>query len=173
MRDYIHRKGATFSPCRRWRYSLRRIWDDESRQLIVVGLNPSTANECTDDPTIRRCIGYARQWNLGGLIMLNLFAFRATSPKDMLAADDPIGPDNQDAFTEAVCIRSADKVPFVLCAWGAHGAYMDQDETALGWLHTMLDIAPHCLGLTKDGLPRHPLYMPKDAKPMPYDGRPK
>ena len=166
------KKGAVFSPCRRWRYSLWRVWDHDARRLVVIGLNPSTADENLDDPTIRRCIGYAKQWDLGGLLMLNIFGFRATAPKDMLAADDPVGPDNQDAFTDAVCALAGRPAPFVLCAWGAHGAYMDQDETALGWL-AMPDITPHCLGLTKDGLPRHPLYMSKYALPFPYEGRPR
>lgn len=168
--DLFIEKGASFSPCRRWRYKLWRIWSEEERLLVVVGLNPSTADETADDPTIRRCIDYAKRWDCGGLQMLNLFGVRATDPKAMLAADDPVGPDNKDAFDDVLGKLRGRPAPIVLCAWGAHGSHMDQDEHALGWLDWP-DITPMCLGLTKGGMPRHPLYMPKDAPLSPYRGR--
>ncbi len=135
-----------------------------------VGLNPSTADETVDDPTIRRCIDYARRWDCGGLQMLNLFAVRATDPKAMLAADDPVGPDNKDAFDEVLGKLRGRPAPLVLCAWGARGSHMDQDEHALDWLDWP-DITPMCLGLTEGGMPRHPLYVRKTVMPRPYLGR--
>jgi len=169
--DLFIEKGAAFSPCRRWRYKLWRIWSEEERLLVVVGLNPSTADEAVDDPTSWRCIDFARRWDCGGLMLLNEFAFRATKPKDMLAADDPVGPGNKDAFDDVLGNLRGRPAPLVLCAWGAHGSHMDQDETVLGWLRDWPDITPMCLGLTKGGMPRHPLYMPKNATPTPYRGR--
>lgn len=168
--DLFVRKGATFSPCRRWRYALWRIWEEDVQRLVVIGLNPSTADETVDDPTIRRCTGYAKRWGCGGLVMFNLFGFRATSPKDMLAADDPVGPDNKDAFDRELGELDGRPAPIVLCAWGAHGGHMDQDEEVLGWIDWP-DINPQCLGVTKDGFPRHPLYMRNDAAPQAYKGR--
>ena len=86
-------KGARFSESRTHRYALWRIWEKGAPMVMFVGLNPSTADETQDDPTIRRCIDFAKRWGYGGLYMLNIFAFRATNPKDMKAAADPVGPD--------------------------------------------------------------------------------
>lgn len=109
-------KGAVFSSCRHYRYSLWRYWSDEDRKLVVVSLNPSRiADESADDLTIRRCIGYAKRWKLGGLYMLNLFGYCADSPKYLMAADDPIGADNIDGFNNILLNHPE---PIVLCAWG-------------------------------------------------------
>jgi hypothetical protein len=129
-------------------------------------LNPSIADAEQDDPTIRRCIGFAKRLGCGELIVLNLFAFRATKPKDLFKATDPVGPDNHTWITETVD-STKDLDPqingIVICAWGAHGSYIGQDQTVLGWLE--LDgVTPYCLGKTKHGHPRHPLYLPADAK---------
>ena len=159
-------RGAIFSPCRRWRYKLWRIWSPNDRRLIVVGLNPSTADENIDDATIRRCIGYARRWEFGGIHMLNLFGYRATKPCDMRTAADPVGPGNKNAFDE---LRNW-QTPFVLCAWGVNGGHKGQDQIVLGWL-AAAGVHPQCLGITKKGFPRHPLYVPKDACPVWYSGR--
>ena len=87
-------RSAAFSPCRRYRYCLSRVWNPKLPSVMFVGLNPSTADEQEDDPTVRRCIGFARNWNFGGLILVNLFAYRSTDPADLLRVDDPVGPGN-------------------------------------------------------------------------------
>lgn len=140
-----------------YRYSLSRIWDESLPPLTVIGLNPSTADETEDDPTIRRCVGYAKAWGLGGLIMLNLFAYRATNPQEMKAAPDPIGPDN-DAFLRV----GADGV--FLAAWGAHGAFRGRGDSVrrLLWNRPL-----YCLGVTHKGEPKHPLYLRADLQPVP------
>lgn len=146
---------ACLSPDRVYRYWLSRVWDESLPHLTVIGLNPSTADETVDDPTIRRCLGYAKSWGLGGLTMLNLFAYRATDPREMKAASDPVGPDN-DAFlrlyTEGV----------ILAAWGAHGAYRGRGDE----VRRILSNRPlHCLGVTNAGQPKHPLYLRADLEP--------
>lgn len=87
---------AVLSTCRKYRFALWRIWDESKPYAMIIGLNPSTADEKEDDPTIARCIGFARSWGYGGLCMANLFAFRATEPADIFAASDPIGPGNDE-----------------------------------------------------------------------------
>lgn len=148
--------NATFSPCRRYRYTLWRRWGD-GPYANFVGLNPSTADETQDDPTIRRCIRFAREWGYGALCMTNLFAFRATDPKVMLAEPAPIGPQNDDWLR-----ASGIDAGIVIAAWGAHGGHHNRDEAVLGMFANM-----HHLGLTKDGKPRHPLYLRADSTPTP------
>lgn len=152
---------ATFSPCRTWRYSLHRscsLLKAEPRLLAVIGLNPSTADETSDDPTVRRCIRYAFEWGYQGLCMLNLFAFRATDPADMKAARDPVGPGNNKV------LRSESEGRDVLCAWGVHGKFWSRGSK-VRWL--LRDRNLLCLGRTADGEPKHPLYMRADLKPEP------
>jgi hypothetical protein len=86
--------SAISSPCRTYRYSLFRVWNPKFPSVMFVGLNPSTADEQEDDPTVRRCVGFARKWNFGGLILVNLFAYRSTDPAGLLEAEDPVGPGN-------------------------------------------------------------------------------
>ncbi|HEC24975.1 MAG TPA: DUF1643 domain-containing protein, partial [bacterium] len=87
---------ANLSECRKYRYALWRTWDELKPCAMFIGLNPSTADETEDDPTIKRCINYSKDWGYGGLCMVNLFAFRATSPSDMRASIEPIGSDNDE-----------------------------------------------------------------------------
>lgn len=151
--------GAFFSPCRTWRYLLWREWNapEYQRDVAFIGLNPSTADENTDDPTIRRCIGFAKSWGYDGILMLNLFAFRATDPGVMKLAADPVGPENDAQIVEAVGASS-----LVVAAWGQHGAYRSR---AFDVRHKLLkEFDVKCLGKTKDGHPRHPLYVRGDAK---------
>jgi hypothetical protein len=145
--------GAVFSPDRVYRYTLTRTWDS-GPTVAFIGLNPSTADETVDDPTIRRCIGFAKRWGYGTLVMLNLFAFRATDPRVMRAAGDPIGPEN-NAYIQAVAAEAGD----VVAAWGVHGSYLGRDRA----VRDLLFWRPSALGLTKDGHPRHPLYVRADA----------
>lgn len=151
------KSGAEFSRCRTYRYSLWRTFDLLSPRRIVmfVGLNPSTADETIDDPTIRRCINFAKAWDCTGLVMMNAFAFRATDPKVMKSADDPIGPDN-DKFL-SLWSKSAD---LVIAAWGVNCSKERADSVCC-----LLDRDIHCLGVTAKGFPRHPLYVRGDTKP--------
>ena len=151
---------AVFSECRRYRYSLLRTWKRGSAKVMFIGLNPSTADEKVDDPTVRRCIGFARQWGYGGMILTNLFAFRSTDPKFLKNVPDPVGPDNDQMIVR--CCRSS---ALVVVAWGAHGALQGRDERVL----TLLS-APHCLGVTKSGLPRHPLYLAASTRLREFSG---
>jgi hypothetical protein len=149
---------AVFSPCRRYRYALARTWDFDRKPALFVGLNPSTADETVDDPTIRRCIRFARDWDYGGVLMANLFAFRATDPDEMKRALDPVGERNDFWLG-----RLAGMAGVVVAAWGVHGAHRGRaraviDSGALG--------AYSVLGLTKDGHPRHPLYMKASSVPL-------
>lgn len=125
---------------------------------MFVGLNPSTADAEQDDPTIRRCIGFAKDWGYGALLMGNLFAFRATNPIDMAAADDPVGPDNNLWLTEL-----AECADLIVVAWGAHTMASTRVQSVI---ETLGDVK--CLGVTKHGHPRHPLYLPKTATPITF-----
>lgn len=153
-------KGATFSPCRTWRYELWRRWGREpERYCAFIGLNPSTADETNDDPTIRRCIGFAKRWGFSGLYMLNLFAFRSTDPTGLKTANDPVGPENNLHL-----MRICDSAELVIAAWGVHGTYLDRHKKVLSLLGPL-----HCLGTTKDGHPKHPLYLAGDTEPVLFN----
>lgn len=156
--------GALFSPCRRWRYILWRRWDRELPACAFIGLNPSTADERYNDPTIRRCIRFAMDWGYGSLLMLNIFAFRATDPKDMKAeGQNAIGPLNNE-YLRMAC-READ---MPIAAWGIHGAFLDRGNHVRELVHPAV---LRCLGVTKDGSPRHPLYLRRDTRPIMWLGR--
>jgi hypothetical protein len=147
--------GAIFSDCRTWRYSLWRNWPLLSdRRLVFVGLNPSTAGEITNDHTITRCIGFAQRRGYGGIVMLNLFAYRTKSPAEMKKASDPVGPDN-----DRIIKLYIDKRHDIVAAWGVHGSYRDRDKAVITMVPQLF-----CLGLTKDGKPRHPLFLKNDAE---------
>ncbi len=147
--------GAEFSPYREYRYALWRWWDSEKPYAMFVGLNPSTADETEDDPTIRRCKRFAADWGYGGLVMTNLFAIRATNPKVMLAHSNPVGPENNG------WIRGlGEKAGIIVAAWGAHGGHMGRDRELLRRIDRV-----HHLGLTRAGNPKHPLYLRADTKP--------
>lgn len=150
-------RGADISPCGRYRYSLWRKWGPGAT-CMFVGLNPSTADATLDDPTIRRCVGFAKAWGYGALMMTNLFAFRSTLPSTMKAAIDPVGPDN-DLHLRAAYFNSG----VVIAAWGAHGTHKRRDVQVRALLPHL-----HYLRLTKDGHPGHPLYLPASLKPVPW-----
>lgn len=159
--------GASFSPCGRYRYTLFRRWRpgaDRAATLVAIGLNPSTADAEKNDPTIRRIIGFAKRDGFGALVMLNLFAFRATDPYDLWEhrrkGGDIVGPGSDEAIREA-CVG----VPRVLAAWGADPGV----GTRAAELLRLLDPARLvCLGTTKSGAPRHPLYVKGDAPMRPW-----
>jgi hypothetical protein len=151
-------RTADFSPCRRYRYALWRTWGGITGYAMFVGLNPSTADETEDDPTIRRCIAFAKEWGYGGLCMTNLFAYRATQPTDMMNADDPVGPDNDDWLRDAGGGASV-----VVAAWGVNGTFSGRNTAVRKTLPRL-----HYLRLTKAGHPGHPLYLPKTLRPVPW-----
>lgn len=159
--------GAILSPCGRYRYVLRRSWS-YTPDLVVVMLNPSTADARTDDPTIRRCMGFARRDGFGGLVVLNLFAWRAAKPAALLAdGPDRVGPDNDWHLTSV-----AESYPGcrVLCAWGAHRAATPERVGHAVRLLQRHGATLLCLGRTASGAPRHPLYVRGDAAMEPFDG---
>jgi len=154
--------SAIISDCGRYRYRLLRIWDATQPHALFVMLNPSTADETQDDPTIRRCVGYAKAWGYGGLAVVNLFALRSTDPRMLVGHPDPVGPLNLFHVGEAARMAG-----IVVCAWGAQRFARDQADrtlTALRYERPPL----HCLRLTKDGHPSHPLYLPAALRPVPF-----
>lgn len=153
--------GATFSECRFYRYALWRWWDKSKPYLMVIGLNPSTADETEDDPTIRRCKRFAADWGYGGLYMTNLFAIRATDPKVMRAHSSPVG-DRNDYYLAHFGISAG----LVLAAWGAHGNHNGRDKEVMRLFKSFP--AMKCLGTTNSGQPRHPLYIKADTKPVHF-----
>jgi hypothetical protein len=161
----LHRK-TVLSDDRRYRYTLWREWQQGMFEPKVgfvnfIGLNPSTADENDDDPTIRRCMGFARRWGYSAMCMTNLFAFRATNPREMWKVDDPIGPDN-DRWLKTV----SDDATMVIYAWGVHGTANDRRDRAV---MNIVGSGAHCLRLTKGGRPEHPLYVPYSVTSQLYD----
>lgn len=140
-----------------YRYNLWRLWDDRPHAVFIM-LNPSTADASEDDPTIRRCMGFARSWGYGGICVVNLFAYRSTDPRALASVPDPVGPRNDQQIDAT--LGGAD---LVVAAWGAHGTLGARSATvrALVEKHRPL----YHLGLTKNGSPRHPLYLRSDTQP--------
>jgi len=154
------KSGAEISKCKDYRYALWRTWDEEKPRVVFVCLNPSTADENINDPTLNKCIRYAKSWDngkYGGVLILNLFAFRATKPANMKKADDPIGTDNNNRLRKLP--RTTD---LIVAAWGNHGAFNRRSKVVLEMLPDV-----HYLKLNKTGEPSHPLYLKKDIKPIP------
>lgn len=154
---------AEFSDDRRFRYKLWRAWDLNLPTLMFLMLNPSTADETEDDPTIRRCIGFAKRWGYGSLWIGNLWAFRATDPAELKAAWWPVGRQNDEAIRDMATASER-----IICAWGAHAEEMPGRgphvvNTVLGSQRNKL----YCLDATKSGQPAHPLYLPANKKPIP------
>lgn len=159
-REPTSTSGACFDSTGAYRYALWRSWDDALPRVAFLLLNPSTADAERDDPTIRRCIAYARQWGFGSLHVVNLFAYRATNPRDLLAAPDPVGPDNDAHLLEAT--RAA---TLTVAGWGLHGRHNGRAAA----VRSLLSARPlHTLALTASGEPRHPLYLPAVLRPTPW-----
>lgn len=171
-------RKTEFSPCRRYRYVLWRELPPEfsmatastdpdaiyhgHEYLMVIGLNPSTADETQDDPTIRKCIGFAKRWGFGALCMTNLFSWRDTKPENMKRAAEPVGMDNHHHI-----VKCASAAGLVLAAWGKDGSFHHQDLNMQQWLSS-INIPIQCLRRNKDGSPMHPLYVPYETQPIPY-----
>lgn len=156
-------RGARFSQCRRYRYTLSRQWGQGGVWVNFLMLNPSTADATVNDPTITRCIRRAQGMGAGGLIVTNLFAWRATDPDDMKrAGDDAVGPENDQWILNAANISSQ-----VICAWGNHGRHLDRSAAVLKILE------PHkhklfALNVTQAREPQHPLYVSLKKIPQPF-----
>ena len=156
------RSRALWSPCMRYRYRLERRWRAGRGMLLYIMLNPSTATEAANDPTIARCARRAERLGFAGFIACNLFAWRETDPARLKQVAEPVGPMN-----DRVLIKAAREADLVLCAWGVHGAHMNRGPAVARMLRTS-GIHLHHLGLTKVGHPRHPLYLPYDLPPRPW-----
>lgn len=163
-----HTKGdapstAIYSDCERYRYALTRIWDPSGEKALFVMLNPSTATEVQNDPTVERCERRARALGFGAFRVTNIFAWRDTDPKKMRAAADPVGAENDAAIRDGA--EWADRV---ICAWGSHGAHLDRGRAVETLLRDTGAPLFH-LGLTKHGHPKHPLYVSYTRTPEPWD----
>ena len=154
----MYEKSAIISECERYRYELRRIWQPKTGLVCWVMLNPSTADANFDDHTIRRCMGYTARWGYGGIIVVNLFALRATDPNNLYKSDDPIGPEN-----DKYLVKANTEAALTIAAWGNQGKYLKRDEDVMAMLTAL-----HCLTVTKDGSPHHPLYLLNGLEPILY-----
>jgi hypothetical protein len=154
---------ARYSDCERYRYYLKRTWDFTLPVVNYLMLNPSTATEKQNDPTLARCESRARNWSYGSMVITNLFAYRATDPKDMKRQADPVGPENMNQIREA-----ANEADLIICGWGQHGRHLSQDAWAIKQLG-MIDLPAkvHALRIT-NGVPWHPLYLSYELKPIPF-----
>ena len=148
--------AAEFSKCRKYRFALWRTWDETKSYALIIGLNPSTADEIKNDPTITRCINFAKSWGYGGVCVANLFAYRATIPKDMMRVKKPIGTEN-DAWLSQL----AKNAGIVVAAWGNDGSHLDRAEEIKKMFPNL-----HCIKMNKSGEPAHPLYLKADLKPV-------
>ena len=150
--------SAIISQCGKYRYSLSR--GEPEKIVCFVMLNPSTADHQQDDPTIRRCLGYMRDWGYTGLRVLNIYAYRATDPSELTKVSDPHGSGNRGAWEDEL-----PRADLVVCAWGSkarlsHVRHFQSVARRLG-----VDL--YCLDTTKSGMPKHPLYLKADLKPKP------
>jgi hypothetical protein len=153
--------GATFDPTRRYRYTLWRYWKEQPERFVnFVMLNPSTADETALDPTVTRCMNFAHHWGYDGAYVTNIFALRSTDPKALYGHPDPVGTEN-----DVNILMTAERCKLVIAAWGVHGRLngrgMEVAELLQPW-----DL--QCFALTKEGFPRHPLYLRKDSTPVPF-----
>ena len=147
-------KYTTFSSCRKYRYTLSRIWDKKKKHVLFIGLNPSTADEEADDPTVRRCHNYAKKWGYGGFMMVNLFAYRTTLPSNLKKVKYPVGKDN-----DKYIVTLSKKADITVAAWGNNGNLYSRDKQVLSLVANLM-----CLKINKSGQPAHPLYLKKGLK---------
>ncbi len=156
-------KDAVISECLNYRYALSRKWDEKNdRTIVFCMLNPSTADASLDDPTIRRCIGFAKEWQYDQLVVINLYSLRTPNPKDLWPHPNPIGEDNDN------CIQMmAKRYENIVCAWGANAKFDRVVQVAAILENSGANLM--CLGTTKNGSPRHPLYIKSTQLLMPWN----
>lgn len=155
--------SATFDQDRIYRYALTRTWDTDRPVATFIMLNPSTADAFKLDPTIRRCIGFARAWGCGGLVVVNLFGLRSTDPKGLYTHPDPVGVANDEVIADQLAAAAGP----VVAAWGAHGVHLNRCGQ-VGALVQQCGRSLLCLGVTNAGQPRHPLYVPGARPAVDY-----
>lgn len=151
--------NAKFSKCGKYRYCLSRIWNKKLPVGMFIGLNPSTADETENDPTVRRCIAFAESWGWGGFYLCNLFAFRATDPTVMKQESHPVGPVN-NLWLKKVSLKAS----LVIAIWGNHGTFNGRSSAARKLFPKI-----HCLKQNKTGEPTHPLYLKGTLRPFQMD----
>ncbi|UDW83761.1 DUF1643 domain-containing protein [Pasteurella canis] len=151
-------KNAIFSNCRTYRYVLWRIWEPELPKITFIGLNPSTADESEDDPTIRRCINFAKKWGYGGIYMVNLFAYRSTDKSLIYQVPQPIGQDN-----DKYILQFSQQSEKVIAAWGNTGSYLSRSQQIYQMVPNL-----YCLAINKTSEPKHPLYTHSNSVPQRY-----
>lgn len=154
-------RGAVIDPSGRYRTLLWRVWRAGGPRALFVMLNPSAADARREDPTLRRCLGFARDGGFGGLEVVNLFSYRSPHPAELRRAADPVGPG-----TDRQICRSARRAACVIAAWGAGGALRGRDGAVLALLRAIGPV--YALGRTRSGAPRHPLYLPARCRPRLY-----
>lgn len=154
--------GALFSSDRVYRYALWRPTGGGNGKIVgFIGLNPSTADEVNNDPTVRRCIGFAQRWGYSAMYMLNIFGYRSTDPRGLKDIDDPVGPGNDEAISVF-----ANRCEKIVSCWGVHGEYLGRGRRVMEILYPANNV--YSLGVTKSGHPKHPLYLRGDTDPMLY-----
>tara|TARA_E500000178_G_C16409447_1_gene482323 strand:+ start:40 stop:522 length:483 start_codon:yes stop_codon:yes gene_type:complete len=150
------KKHAKISPDGKYRYNLSRIWDEEKPKILFIMLNPATADDTVDDPTIRRVINYAKDWGYGGVFVGNLYAFRSKSPKDLRNIDNPMGENNiQEVYSLLELVEK------VIYAWG-------NKKKEPSWLRERVD-TPYCIDVGINGIPKHPLRLKLTLKCRLYE----
>ena len=162
--------SAKISECGKYRYELTREWSSSGRaphtakegQVIFCLLNPSKADAKEDDPTIRRCIGFAQEWSYSRLVVVNLYAYRATNPKKLLKCSDPVGESN-----DKYILKNAKEADLFIAGWGRKRKGLVRDQFVLDILRSS-GIFIHALGVNDDGTPKHPSRLNKNAVPRPY-----
>ena len=163
-------RSAKLSDCGKYRYELIREWSTsgfapegaKKEQVVFCLLNPSTADSVEDDPTIRRCVSFAQGWGYSCLVVVNLFAFRATDPSELLKCPDPVGKRNDEYI-----LKNAKEAALFVAGWGTKGVMLNRDNFVLDMLRSSR-VAVHMLGQNRDGTPKHPLYLRGETVPGPY-----
>jgi hypothetical protein len=161
----VKNRETILSSCRRYRYTLWRQWsaDASSPYVNFVLLNPSTADERNDDNTVRRCIDFTKRWGYSALCITNLFCYRTTYPEQLLKCKDPFG-----RFNKMWLIRIARGADLVIAGWGINGDYLAQDWHVRALIDRRARKPLHCLGLTAQGHPKHPLFLPAITPHQPF-----
>jgi len=162
---YSQEKSAVISRCGQYRYELRRVWDEGKALVNFIGLNPSTADDKVDDPTIRRCIAFARDWGYGGLIMTNLFSYRLTDSRKLKNVREPVGTPNWLYQKEA-----AYDADIAVACWGSHPMAQEEGERLRIKLKNYSGMDLKCIKQTRPGIPWHPLYLKAELKPIEFQG---
>lgn len=161
-KDGATESWATYSDCETYRYALTRSWNRDGQRVMFVMLNPSKATEQANDPTVGRCESRARALGFGAFMVTNLFSLRETDPLQMRRHPDPVGVDTDQALRDGAAWAD-----MTVAAWGVHGVHRQRNAEVIA-LFANAKLTLHCLGLTKDGHPRHPLYLRKTTQPLPW-----